>query len=549
MPGVEQVIAGLVDELVAGDPVLATSLGLPEGLDSLGSFSPASVAARVAVARRGLEELGQVAAEGPADAPPPAAATEAAVAIPLLRRVLRRYELRREHRLVPGLYVDHATEALLPLMMRELAPDADRLAALDARLRAVPGLFEEARANLEPGLPSAFVESGVEQAEALLDLVGDTARDVARDLGRPGALDAASAAACTAVESFRDHLRDTLLPVSVATCAAGRAVLDDILRYEHMLDETPEQIAAVGRGLLAETQAEMKALARSMGYTDAEVAVAALGAVGPSPRELVERYGRTVREAREYVVSHDLVTLADGEELRVLATPRCLRGVLPLAAYDAPGPFAARQLGFYYVTPPPEGSGIELASFHCDASMATVGVHEAYPGHHVQLTRANRAPTLSRRVAGAYDGGSLLAEGWAFYCEEMMQRQGFLATPEAHLMRLHDQVWRACRVVIDAEVGIGRMTFSEAVDLLVQEARMQRHLAELEVHWYVERPGHPMSYLLGKREVLGLARTFARRRTSSLKTFHDALLEWGCVSPRLIAWGLGLADRPAALDR
>jgi uncharacterized protein (DUF885 family) len=128
----------------------------------------------------------------------------------------------------------------------------------------------------------------------------------------------------------------------------------------------------------------------------------------------------------------------------------------------------------------------------------------------------------------------------------MMERQGLLAAPEVRLMRLNSQVWRACRVVIDAEVATGRMTFSDAVELLARETRMDRRLAELEVHWYVERPGDPMAYLLGKREVVGLAGAFSRRRTTSLKTFHDALLDWGCVSPRLIAWGLGLAERPAA---
>jgi hypothetical protein len=548
MRGVEQVIAGLVDELVAGDPVLATGLGLCDGLDALASFSPAAVAARVALAHRGLEQLEPVAAEGPADEPPSADAADAAVSIPFLRRLLRRYELRRVHRVLPGFYLDHIADALIPLMMRDLAPDGERLRALEARLSAVSGLLEEARANLEPGLPAAFVEKAIYLADGLLELVGATARDFARDLGSPGALDVASAAAQRGLTGFRDHLRDQLLPVSVAACGAGRAVVGDILRYEHMLDETPEQIAAVGRGLIAETQAEMKELATAMGHADVGAAVAAVRVARPRLEELVPGYERAVQEARAYVVSHDLVTLADGEELRVLATPRCLRSVLPFAAYDAPGPFAERQLGFYYVTPPEGAPGAALdaaLAAHPSASMPTTGVHEAYPGHHVQLTRSNRAPTLARRVAGLYDGGNLLAEGWAFYCEEMMERQGFLAAPEVRLMRLNDQVWRACRVVIDAEIAIGRMTFAEAVELLAREARMERRLARMEVHWYVENPGDPMSYLLGKREVVGLARVFARSRTASLKVFHDALLDWGCVSPRLIAWGLGLAGRPA----
>ncbi len=552
MTDVERVIAGLVEASVADDPVLATGLGRGDGLDELTSFSPTAVAARVALARRGLGELEPVAAAGPVDRPPTADAADAAVMVTTLRSLVRNLALRRVHEVVPSFYLHKVEEALMPLLMRDLAPEDERLRALEARLRALPGLLEEARANLQPGLPRVFVEQAVDFAGGLLELVGTTVREFAADAGRAGVLDGAAAVAHAAMAGFRDHLHDHLQPLSVDGCGAGRVVLDDILRHEHMLDETPEQIAATGRALVADTQAEMKELAAAMGAAGIDAAIAAVRAAHPRLDELVPEYRHAVDEARAYVVSHDLVTLASGEELRVVATPRCLRGVLPFAAYDPPGPFARRQLGYYYVTPPHGLADDELdgaLAAHPLASMPTTGVHEAYPGHHVQLTRANRAPSLARRVAAAYGGGNLLTEGWAFYCEEMMERQGFLAAPEVRLMRLNDQVWRACRVVIDAEVATNRMTFSEAVDLLVREAHMDRRLAEVEVHWYVENPGDPMSYLLGKREVLELARSFAARRTTSLKTFHDALLDWGCVSPRLIAWGLGLAERPAAFGR
>jgi uncharacterized protein (DUF885 family) len=543
----ERVIAGLVDDLVADDPILATTLGRRDGLEELTSFSPAAIATRVALARRGIGLLEPLAAAGPADRPPAADAADAAVFLPALRRLVRRFELRRVHRTSPGPYLDTASEALMPLLMRDLAPEDERVRALGARLRALPGMFEEARANLEPGLPRVFVEKAIDLSGDLLELAGTAVRDFAVEVQRSGALDAASAVAVESLKSFRDFLRDDLLPVSASGCASGRAVLEDVLRYEHMLDETPEQIAALGRSLLAETQAEMNELAATMGHGEARAAVAAVRTAHPTLDALVPAYRRAVLEARAYLTEHDLVTLAPGEQLEVIATPRCLRGVLPFAAYDPPGPFAGRQLGYYYVTPPPRGDTATLAA-HPLASMPTTGVHEAYPGHHVQLTRANSAPSLARRVAGATGGGNLLVEGWAFYCEEMMERQGFLAAPDVRLMRLNDQVWRACRVVIDAEIATGRMTFSEAVDMLVREALMDPLLAELEVRWYVENPGEPMSYLLGKREVLGLSQAFARTRTASLKAFHDALLDWGSVSPRLIAWGLGLGPRPAACE-
>ena len=173
-------------------------------------------------------------------------------------------------------------------------------------------------------------------------------------------------------------------------------------------------------------------------------------------------------------------------------------------------------------------------------------MHEAYPGHHLQLVRANRATTLARRIAHIPNGGNILVEGWAFYCEELMERQGFLAAPAVRLMRLNDQVWRACRVVIDVELHMGSMDLPAAVDYLCAEAHMNRYEAELECRRYAGEPGQAMSYLLGKREVQRLAALYARRRGGSLRAFHDDLLSWGSLPPAVIAWGMGLAPPPAA---
>ncbi len=188
----------------------------------------------------------------------------------------------------------------------------------------------------------------------------------------------------------------------------------------------------------------------------------------------------------------------------------------------------------------------EILRGHATASLATTGVHEAYPGHHLQLVSSNQAGTLARRIAAFPDGGAILIEGWAFYCEELMDREGFLSDPVTRLMRLNDQVWRACRVVIDVELHLGRMSLAEAVDFLVAQARMNRREAELECRRYAEEPGQAMSYLLGKREVLRLADHWAAERGGPLRAFHDELLGWGSLPPAVIAWGMGLGPRPAA---
>jgi uncharacterized protein (DUF885 family) len=124
-----------------------------------------------------------------------------------------------------------------------------------------------------------------------------------------------------------------------------------------------------------------------------------------------------------------------------------------------------------------------------------------------------------------------LVEGWAHYCEQLMYEQGFTASPEVRFVQLNDLVWRACRIIIDVELSSGRMTFQQAVDLLVEEAAMTRAGAEAEVRRYTYTPGYQLSYLYGKHLLLQLRQR--RRRLEGdafdLRGFHDRLLYAGAV--------------------
>jgi len=540
----EPAIQALLDDLLADNPVLATGLGLTAGGDRLPSWSATAIARRIGMLRRHERALLPL-----LDDPKVATAVDAFAGLQIVRRQLRDLELRRVHHRRPGAYLD-VLFGLLPLLMRELGSPAERVEALAGRLSAAPGLLEEARDNLEPGLPAALVSAGLDEVDGLLELAGPTVCAFAAGVGHEGALERASQTACTALAAFREHLRDGLLPEATAQCAAGRPVLEDILHWEHVLDDTPEELARYGREVLAETKDDMEEVAAELGYGEAAAAVAALQSDHPEADDLVASYRRAVEAARAHVVARGIVTVPADEELIVMATPNFLRSTLPFAAYDQPGPYDARQLGFYYVTPPRDGlSGAELEAAlhsHPRASLATTGVHEAYPGHHLQLVSSNRAATLARRVAHLPNGGNILVEGWAFYCEELMEQQGLLADTAVRLMRLNDQVWRACRVVIDIELHLGIMDLPAAVDYLCAEAHMHRYEAELECRRYAGEPGQAMSYLLGKREVLRLAATYRRLRGGSLRDFHDELLSWGCLPPAVIAWGMGLAPPPRA---
>jgi uncharacterized protein (DUF885 family) len=157
-------------------------------------------------------------------------------------------------------------------------------------------------------------------------------------------------------------------------------------------------------------------------------------------------------EARRFVIDHGIVSLPVGEHLEVIETPEYLRAVMPFAAYYAPAKFdtgAARQ-GIYVVTPSVDGDAGAMRE-HNHASIYNTGIHEAYPGHHVQLAAANEHPSLIRLLVDAPE----FVEGWAMYCELMMREQGFDTAPSHRLMMHTDAIWRACRIILDIKLQRG----------------------------------------------------------------------------------------------
>jgi uncharacterized protein (DUF885 family) len=169
---------------------------------------------------------------------------------------------------------------------------------------------------------------------------------------------------------------------------------------------------------------------------------------------------------------------------------------------------------------------------HNYAGLALTTAHEAYPGHHLQLCHANRAGSRLRRLADS----PLLAEGWALYCEELMHTLGFYVDPLTRLYQLKDLLWRACRVVLDVGLHTGRFTYMQAVDYLREQAMVERVNALAEIKRYALTPTQPMSYLVGKLEIVSL-RADAERRLGGrfdLHDFHAALLARGTMPPALV---------------
>jgi len=212
-----------------------------------------------------------------------------------------------------------------------------------------------------------------------------------------------------------------------------------------------------------------------------------------------------------------------GEELDVILTPEFERPTIPYAAYMPPAPFEKQQKGFFFVTPAEKEEQLRGHSIY---KIPVTALHEGYPGHHLQLVLANRLDSKVRKLMGT----SVFIEGWALYCEEMMYDLGYYSDPRVRLMQLKDQIWRACRVIIDVSLHTKRMTYGEAIDFLVKEAKLEHVNATAEVKRYTRTPTQPMSYAIGKKQIMSLKDEYI----GELRQFHNKLLSFGSIPVALV---------------
>jgi uncharacterized protein (DUF885 family) len=525
-----------VAQLLAEAPVAATQLGDHRFDHRLGEHSADALRRQEGQFRQALRELDAM----DTSTFGPDAAVDHTVVVRLARSFLREIEPLRTHEHSPGTYVDECLGGVFLLLVRDFAPFPTRMKAVLGRLREIPRVLAEAKGSLVPELvPPVWAEMALDSATHGRQLFTILVPLLA--LRTPWLFPQvllASRRAAAAIGDYARFLRSDVIPKARGDFAIGQALFEEMLHDQHLLDLSADELLATGQRLYDETQRSMDELARKLspGKTAREILDEAK-THHPEPGDLLNAYRREVTRARAFVVEHDIATIPAGESLRVEPTPAYLRGVLPYAAYMAPGLLDAKQEGIFLVTPvsPRASAQAREAKLrgHNDAKLPITALHESYPGHHLQLVHANRAATLPRKLASALS--SVFVEGWAFYCEELMEQLGFLNDPVQPLARRKDQLWRAARIILDVSLHTRGMTVEEGVAFLVDRVGLEPADALAEVRRYTQSPTQPMSYLIGKLEILKFIDAYkARRPGETMREMHDTILACGSLPPKLL---------------
>jgi uncharacterized protein (DUF885 family) len=428
-----------------------------------------------------------------------------------------------------SLALDTIGDGLFLLFARDHAPLAERLDAITGRLEGVPRYLEDARSR--SGEPQVRLWQRIEmesagQLPALFDEI------VAAGHGVLGAaetrrLERAASSAAVAVDLYTTWLEGTLAS-GTDDWGIGRERHDRMVELRAFDGLDADAILELGHQKLAEERAARAAAAREIdpGADEHEVITRVKADHAETFAGALQDYRTAMSRARAHLIERGLVTVPDDERIDVIETPEYLRNVIPFAAYFSPAAFDADSKGIYVVTPSVHGDPNAILE-HNRASISNTSIHEAYPGHHLQLDIARRHPSLTRLLADAPE----FVEGWGMYSELMMREQGFDDGPEFRVMLHTDAIWRACRIILDVQLHRGEMSVDEGVDFLVEQTRFARDNARSEVEWYTYRPTYPLSYLLGRTLLVELREGERRRQGDafSLRAFHDTLLRNGSL--------------------
>jgi uncharacterized protein (DUF885 family) len=333
-----------------------------------------------------------------------------------------------------------------------------------------------------------------------------------------------------------DYLPRTRETIAMRDLPDGEAWYAFNVRQATTTTLTPEEIHAIGLQEVARIRGQMDAVMRSTGFDGPFTAF--MSFLRTDPRFFFERPEDLLRAYR------DLAKRADPELVRLFRTlPRLPYGVLPVPAYAEksqttayyePGSPSAGRPGYFFA------NTYDLPS-RPKWEMEALTLHEAVPGHHLQLALAQEMTGVPEfRKHGFY---TAFIEGWGLYSESLGGEMGFYQDPYSRFGQLTYEIWRAIRLVVDTGMHALGWSREQAIAYFEENAGKAEHDIVVEVDRYIVWPAQALAYKIGELRIQELRREAASSlgEAFDVRAFHDQVLLGGALpleilSTRIRAW-------------
>ncbi|MDQ3635199.1 MAG: DUF885 domain-containing protein [Aridibacter sp.] len=540
----EALAKNFIDELLVLNPEWATSLGEHKYDGKLSDYTIGGVDKNREFAKKYLAELEKI----PLDKLSKANNVDYRIWKHNLESNIFQIETLKEYEWNPMSY--NVGGAINDLLQRDFAPLKDRLGNAKLRLEAIPQVIEAAKANLK-NPPKVHTETAIQQNDGVISLIKGDLQSFVNQANLKDDFAQVQEKAIAALEDYGKWLKEDLLPRSDGDFRIGSEKYQKKLKYSLESDLTKEEILKRAEEDLKATQNRMYEVALPLFkkyFPDAQdeeklkdkktVIKAVLDKLAeerPDNETIVALAEKNVAETTKFVSDKKLVTVP-GEPLKVIEMPEFARGTA-VAYFDSAGPFEEKNETFYAIAPTPKDwSNERRESFYKEYNnymVQDLTVHEAMPGHYLQIMHSNdfKAPTTIRAI---FRSGTF-TEGWAVYSEQLMAEKGY-GGAEVEMQQLKMKLRVIINAIIDQKIHTAGMTEKEAVDFMMNEGFQEEGEAVGKWKRANLTSTQLSTYYVGSIEVNDIRKAYEEKNKDNVDMLkmHDAMLSFGSPAPKYV---------------
>ncbi|MBY0528484.1 MAG: DUF885 domain-containing protein [Gemmataceae bacterium] len=464
-----------------------------------------------------------------------------------LTRELWLAENTRPYEEDPRVYNEYISDSVYLLLAQSTQPKATNVKNCVGRMGQIPKVIGAAKESLK-NPPRAIVETAIRQNKGAINFYETGIFELSGETPQLSELGAAARPVVAGLKEYQKFLENDLLPKAKGDWRIGKERFAKKLELELDAGLSADEVLRLAEAEAERVEREMFVIARhlwSHEFPDKPVppddeqgrratirlVLAKLAAEHGKADELVKDAQATVVEIKQFIAEKDLLRLPDPDRCKVVEMPEFQRGNSVAYLNPAP-PLDPKAASFYAISPPPKDWDDRRRTSYLEEynryMLPILTIHEAYPGHYVQLEYSNRHPSLVRRVLSS----GVFAEGWAVYTEQMMLDQGFGRA--RHALRLHQLKWylrAVTNAILDHKMHCTLMTDEEAMDLLVKRAFQSEGEAVGKIVRAKQSSCQLSTYFVGRMAFYRLRQAIHREQGEAfhLGRFHEAVLDHGTL--------------------
>ncbi len=447
----------------------------------------------------------------------------------------------------PRVYGRYINDSVYLLLTQSTLPAETNIANCIARMAQIPRIVTAAKQTLTHP-PKVILETAIRQNRGAISFYETELFQLAGNTPQLPQLKAAAMPIVTALKDYQQFLEKELLPRATGDWRIGKRKFAKKLELVLDAGMTADQVLADAEAEYARVQADMYVVARQLWSryfpkqplppddtagrraTIAKV-IAAVSQEHGKPEDLLQNTRATVDRIKTFIREKDILALPEPDLCQVIEMPEFKRGNSIAYMENAP-PLDPKATSIYAISPPPsDWDAKKVESFleeYNEHMLQILTIHEAYPGHYVQLEYANRNPSLVRRVLSS----GVYVEGWAVYTEQTMLDQGYGdGDLRLRLMQLKFYLRAVVNTILDHKMHCSNMTDDEAMKLMVEGAFQSEGEARLKVIRAKQSSTQLSTYFVGRMAHYRLRQAVEREMGDKfvLGRFHEAVLNEGSI--------------------